>query len=401
MQAAAVLWHVSELTDEPIFLGGVGLVQLIPLIVFSLLAGVTADAVNRRRLMFFTQGIIAILSTSLGILTLLGLDSIPAIYAILFLSSAFWAFDEPAQESLVPNLVPHDALTNAFSFTSIAVKSGAILGPSLAGLILARYGIAYAYFLNALSFMAVIASLLLMGPVEQVIDERISGLRELFNPTSLVTSVWDGLRFVLNQPIILSSMLLDGFAMLFGSVTALLPIYAKDILGIGVEGYGILLAAPSIGAAIVAVALSFVNRIHHQGRILLLAVGAFALSAIVFGLSHSFILTFIALFMTGLTDTVSQVLRNTIRQLQTPDHLRGRTVSINQIFFAGGPEMGQLEAGLMAQLFGPVVAVVSGGIGVLIVTGGIALRFPELRRYRGDEAFAAGTTQAKPSQLAR
>jgi MFS family permease len=352
-------------------------------------------------LMFLTQGIIAILSTSLGILTLLGLDSIPAIYAILFLSSAFWAFDEPAQESLVPNLVPHDALTNAFSFTSIAVKSGAILGPSLAGLILARYGIAYAYFLNALSFMAVIASLLLMGPVEQVIDERISGLRELFNPTSLVTSVWDGLRFVLNQPIILSSMLLDGFAMLFGSVTALLPIYAKDILGIGVEGYGILLAAPSIGAAIVAVALSFVNRIHHQGRILLLAVGAFALSAIVFGLSHSFILTFIALFMTGLTDTVSQVLRNTIRQLQTPDHLRGRTVSINQIFFAGGPEMGQLEAGLMAQLFGPVVAVVSGGIGVLIVTGGIALRFPELRRYRGDEAFAAGTTQAKPSQLAR
>jgi MFS family permease len=400
MQTAAVLWHVNELTDEPIFLGGVGLVRLIPLLVFSLIAGATADVVNRRRLMLITQSIIAVLSTLLGTLTFLGLDSIPVLYIIISLSSAFWAFDNPARQSLIPNLVPRETLTNAFSLASIAGKFGAIAGPALGGLVLARWGIAYAYFLNAVSFLAVIVALLLMGSVEQAVDERVSELKDILNLPSMLTSVQDGFRFVLNQPVILSSMLLDGFAMVFGSVTALLPIYTKEILGVGAQGYGILLAAPSIGAATVAVILSFVKQIYHQGRVLLLAVGAFGLSAMVFGLSRSFTLTFIALALTGLTDTVSQIIRNTIRQLQTPDHLRGRTVSINQLFFAGGPEMGQLEAGLMAQLFGPVVAVVSGSIGVLLAAGGIAIRFPELRRYQGDEAFVAGTTQVEPSQSA-
>jgi MFS family permease len=398
MQTAAVLWHVSELTDEPIFLGGVGLVGLIPLLVFSLIAGATADVVNRRRLMLITQSIIAILSTLLGVLTFLGMDSIPVLYTILFFSSAFWSFDNPARQSLIPNLVPRDTLTNAFSLASIAGKFGAIAGPALGGLVLAQWGIAYAYFLNALSFIAVIIALLAMGPVEQEADERVSELRDMLNPSALMSSVKDGFSFVLNQPIILSSMLLDGFAMLFGSVTALLPIYAKEILKVGAEGYGLLLAAPSIGAATVAVVLSFVKQIRGQGRLLLLAVGVFGISAMIFGLSRSFTLTFITLAMTGLTDTVSQIIRNTIRQLQTPDHLRGRTVSINQLFFAGGPEMGQLEAGLMAQLFGPVVAIVSGSIGVLIAVTGITIRFPELRNYQGDEAFVAGAKQATPSQ---
>lgn len=400
MQAAAVLWHVNELTSEPIALGGVGLVRLLPLLIFSLIAGTIADIVNRRRLMLIMQGVLAILSTILGVLTLIGLDSISVLYTLVGLSSAFWAFDNPARQSLIPNLVPHETLTNAFSLSSIAEKFGAIVGPAIGGLVIAKFGIAYAYFFNAVSFLAVIIALILMGPVSQAKDNQVSELRDIFNLSSLVTSVGDGFRFVLNQPVILSSMLLDGFAMLFGSVTALLPIFTKEILGVGAEGYGLLSAAPSIGAAAVSVVLSFVKQIQQQGRILLLAVGAFGLSAMVFGLSRSFTLTFIALAMTGTTDTVSQIIRNTIRQLQTPDHLRGRTVSINQLFFAGGPELGQLEAGLIAQLFGPVFAVVSGSIGVLIAAGGIAMRFPQLRRYQGDEAFVAGGSQLGSSKSA-
>jgi MFS family permease len=395
MQTAAVLWHIKQLSSEPIALGGVGLVRLVPLLVFSLIAGATADVVNRRRLMIITQSVIAVLSTILGVLTIIGLDSIPVIYAIISLSSAFWAFDNPARQSLIPNLVPRESLTNAFSLSSIASKFGSIVGPAIGGLILAKWGIAYAYFFNALSFLAVIYALMRMGSVEQTADEQISELKDILNVSRLIASVRDGFRFILTQPVILSSMLLDGFATLFASVTALLPIFAVDILNVGPEGYGLLTAAPPIGAAVVALILSFTKRIRHQGKTLLLAVGGFGLSAMLFGFSRSFALSFLALALTGGTDTLSQIIRSTIRQLQTPDHLRGRAVSIAQLFFAGGPELGQLEAGAMAQLFGPVIAVVSGSILCLIASVGIAIRFPELRRYQGDEAFAAGSSQVE------
>jgi MFS family permease len=395
MQTAAVLWHVNELSSEPIALGGVGLVRLLPLLIFSLIAGSIADVVNRRCLMLTMQVILALLSGILGLLTLIGLDSIAVLYSLVGLSSAFWAFDNPARQSMIPNLVPREILTNAFSLSSIAEKFGSIVGPAIGGLVIAKFGISYAYFFNALSFSAIIFALILMGPVPQIKDDHISDLRDIFEPSSLATSVQSGLRFVLKQPVILSSMLLDGFAMLFGSVSALLPIFAKEILGVGVEGYGILSAAPSVGAAVAALVLSFFRQIRNQGKILLMAVGFFGLSSLTFGLSRSFLLTFIALALTGVTDTVSQIIRNTIRQVQTPDHLRGRTVSINQLFFAGGPELGQLEAGLMAQLFGPVFAVVSGGIGVLIAASGIAIRFPELHRYQGDEACIVAGSQVE------
>jgi len=397
MQTAAVLWHIKQLSSEPIALGGVGLVRLVPLLVFSLIAGATADVVNRRRLMLITQSVIAVLSTCLGVLTLFDMASIPVIYAIISLSSAFWAFDNPARQSLIPNLVPRDTLTNAFSLSSIASKFGSIVGPALGGLVLAKWGIAYAYFFNALSFLAVIFALVRMGTVEQAADDKVTEIKDILNVSSLMASVRDGFRFVLSQPVILSSMLLDGFATIFATVTALLPIFATDILGVGAEGYGLLSAAPPTGAAIIAIFLSFTKQIRNQGRTLLLAVGGFGLSAMLFGLSRSFALTFIALALTGATDTLSQIIRSTIRQLQTPDHLRGRTVSINQLFFAGGPELGQLEAGVIAQLFGPVIAVVSGSILCLLAAAGIAIRFPELRRYRGDEPFTAGGSQVEPS----
>lgn len=390
MQTAAVLWHVNELSGQPIALGGVGLVRLIPVLVFSLIAGAVADLVNRRSLMLLTQSVLAVLALLLGILTLRGIDSIAVIYLILALSAAVSTFDLPARQSLVPNLVPRETLTNAFSLTSIAYQFGSIAGPAVGGLVLANLGIAYAYFINAISFGAVIIALILIGHVPQEKIEEATFARNARRP-AFWQSVRTGLNYVFNQPIILSSMLLDFFATFFSEAVTLLPIFAKDILGVGAEGYGILVSAPSVGAGLMALILSFIPTIRKQGPILLTAVIGYGLATVLFGLSRDFALTFFALMMTGSMDSLSAIIRNTIRQIQTPDNLRGRMTSINQIFFMGGPQLGEMEAGIVAQLISPTFSVVTGGIGCLLAVIGIALRFPQLRRYQGDEPVIAGS----------
>jgi MFS family permease len=202
------------------------------------------------------------------------------------------------------------------------------------------------------------------------------------------------MRFVGHQPIILSSMLLDFFATFFSSASFLLPIFAKQILGVGAIGYGWLVAAPAIGAGSVATVIALHARpIRRQGGVLLTAVVGFGLATVVFGLSRQFWLTLAALVLTGATDAVSTIIRNTVRQLQTPDRLRGRMTSVNQLFFMGGPQLGELEAGLVAQWLGPVFSVVSGGIGCLLAAALIAARFPQLGRYDGAEVGAAGPAE--------
>jgi MFS family permease len=387
MQAAAVLWHINTLSNQPIALGGVGLVQIAPVLLLSLVAGVTADSLDRRRLILLTQSSLAALAGLLGWMTLRGTASIPAIYAIIAISAAVLAFDAPARQSLIPNLVPARALTNAFSLSSIARHFGAVLGPTVGGIILASFGVGYAYLLNAISYLGVILALVLMGPIPQHTTVHTPvGPKQ----TALRRSALDGLRFVRSQPIILSSMLLDFFATFFSSATYLLPIFATEILASGPQGYGWLVSAPSIGAGLVALWLAFRERIRSQGPVLLYSVGIFGLSSILFGLSRSFWLTFAALALNGAADGVSTIIRNTIRQLQTPDHLRGRMTSVNQMFFMGGPQLGELEAGLLAQWIGAPLAVVSGGVLCLLTLGGITVRYPQLRRYSGDEPIRAG-----------
>lgn len=384
MQTAAILWHIRTLSDQPIHLGIVGLVNLLPVLFFSLLAGTVADSFNRRRLMFLSQSAAALLAAVLAWYTQTGQDSLLLIYAITALTSSVIAFDIPARQALVPNLVPRDVLTNAFSMNSIAYETGSITGPALAGIFIAQIGVASAYWFNTLSFGAVIVALILMGPVEQ--DNQGGQLRQA-HPGYMLGSVVEGLKFVFHQPIIFSSMLLDFFATFFSSATFLLPIFAQDILRVGPEGYGWLLAAPSIGAGLVALSLSFVSKINRQGQRLLLAVVGFGLATILFGVSVSFPLTFLALALTGATDGLSMIIRNTIRQIQTPDRLRGRMTSVNQMFFMGGPQLGELEAGLAAQFLGAPAAVITGGLGCLLAVAGVAWRFPQLRRYDGSREY--------------
>jgi MFS family permease len=385
MQLAAILWHISEISSQPIALGAVGLVNILPVLVFSLLAGVFADSVNRRRLMFFTQASMALLAIMLGWATLSHLDSLWLIYLVTAATASVSTFDLPARQSLVPNLVPETDLANAFTMTSIAFQLGSIAGPALAGLVLANFGIGYAYLLNGVSYLAVVLALVLMGHVEQELAVR--GPRRDIRSTlhGWRSSVSEGLSFVAHQPIILSSMLLDFFATFFSSATVLLPLFSKEILHVDVVGYGWLVAAPSVGAALVALLLAFAREIRRQGLLLLAAVAGFGVATVVFGLSKTFWITYAALVLTGATDGFSTIIRNTVRQLLTPDRLRGRMTSVNQIFFRGGPQLGELEAGLLAQVFGPIVSVVSGGIGCILATVWVWRSYPELVRFQGDE----------------
>jgi len=393
MQSAAILWHVNQLNPQPIALGAVGLARVLPVIIFSLMAGVAADTFNRRRLMFLTQSSLAVLSAALGLLTWVGLDSLAVVYVVVALLAGIATFDLPARQSLVPNLVGREDLTNAFSLTSIAFQMGSIAGPAIGGIVLAHLGIAYAYWINALSYLAVIVALFRMGDVPQ--ERQATDGLSAGGPATLLRHVLEGLRFVRSQPLILSTMLLDFFATFFSSATALLPIFAREILRVGAIGYGWLVAAPAIGAGSAALFVATRRQIPSQGRTLLVAVAGFGLATIVFGLSRSFWLTFAALALTGVTDGISTIIRNTIRQLRTPDVLRGRMTSVNQIFFMGGPQLGELEAGLVAQLWGAPLSVVTGGIGCLLAVIWVRLRYPQLIHYRGTEPVLAGAVPAE------
>ena len=382
MQLWALLWHIRALSDQPIVVSGIGVVRFLPILVFSLGAGLVADLFDRRAIMAITQTSMALVALCLAWLTVTGQIRVWHIYLLTAIQAVAVSFDLPARQAMVPNLVPHDVLPSAFSMQSIAFELGAIIGPALSGLVIGYMGQYAVYLINAVSFLAVLAALLLMGPVPQ---PSALSKQKAFTMTSLT----DGVNFIWKRPIILSSMLLDFFATFFSSANTLLPFVARDILKVGPVPYGWLSAAQSIGAVSAGLVLSQRTAIRRQGALLLGAVGVFGLATTLFGLSRSFILTMIILILVGAGDSVSTIIRNTVRQMQTPDAMRGRMVSITQIFFSGGPQLGEIEAGLAAQAFGTPVSIVIGGIGCLLVTGLIAWRWPQLRRYNGDEPLLA------------
>jgi len=385
MQNAALLWHVSLLVSperKGLALGLVGLVRVVPVVFFSLISGVVADAWDRRRLMLFTQLAATLVAAALGILAFRGLSVVWPIYLLAALGAAVGAFDLPARNALVPSLVPREHLPNAISLNTIMFQTASVMGPSLGGVLIAASGVGWVYVANAISFFFVIVALLMMRdvPPKQAAE---AGSR---NDVSLHAAL-EGLRFVFRSPIIRSTMLLDFFATFFSSATALLPIFAQDILRVGAKGYGWLYAAPAVGAVVTsAIMVPMTERIERRGPTLLWAVAGYGLATVVFGLSRSFWLTFLCLALTGATDTVSMVIRNIVRQLETPDRLRGRMTGVNMVFFMGGPQLGELEAGAVANWLGAPFSVISGGIGCLVATGWIAGATPALRHYSRDSA---------------
>jgi MFS family permease len=382
MQISALFWHIRSLTGEPnpLALGGIGLARILPIIVFSIVSGPVADAYNRRRILFITQSLLALIALALAILTITGRITLWHIYALTALQAATIAFDLPARQAMIPNLVRPKDLPNAFSMQSIASNTGSVIGPMLSGVVIATLGQGYTYFFNAVSFLAVIIALVLIGPVAQE-TRKTAGLN--------LSAVKDGFRFIFTRPMILSSMLLDFVATFFASANTMMPIVARDILKVGEVGYGFLSAAQPVGSVLAALVISQLHTLRRQGPVFLWAVVIFGAATVLFGITHTFIPALLALVLIGAADAVSTIIRNTIRQLQTPDNIRGRMTSINQLFFQGGPQLGEVEAGLVAQLFGVPFTIISGGIGCIVGMFLIIRKWPQLRTYNGDEPIPA------------
>jgi MFS family permease len=385
MQLWALLWHIRELTDQPIALGGIGLARILPVLAFSLIGGALADTVDRRKVLFVTQTVMALTALALAWLTFREAVTLWQIYLLTAIQAVAVSFDLPARQALVPNLVPPEDLPNAFSMQSIAFQVGSIAGPALSGLVIAYWGLSYAYLINAVSFAAVIGALGLIGRVAQQVRPGVQARLDL-------GSIAEGLRFIFSQPIIFATMILDFFATFFSSANTLMPIFAKDVLHVGAVEYGWLSAAQSIGAMLAALVISQLDEIRRQGPVFLVSVVGFGLATIAFGLARTVPIAMLSLMMVGASDSVSTIIRNTIRQLQTPDYLRGRMTSVNQLFFMGGPQLGEVEAGVVAQLFGAPFAVVSGGIGCILAVLWTVRRWPQLRTFNGDEPVRAGAT---------
>jgi MFS family permease len=378
MQTAALLWHVSLLAPpgwKALALGMVGLARLAPILVFGLLSGLLADVVERRRLMLWGQIVMMLAAATLALVTAGGLASILVILCVAGVGTAASGATAPARQALIPNLVPREHWPNAIALSSIVSQTASVVGPALAGAALALAGPAAVYALNAVSFLAVIAALLLMRGIPPIPPAERGAVS--------LRALGEGARFVFGAPLLRSTLLLDGLATFFCSATALLPIFAQDLLQLGAREYGWLYAAPSVGAVVASLAMvRFADRIGRRGVVLLWAVAIYGMATVIFGLSRAFWLTFLALAVSGAADTVSAVLRNIVRQTETPDRLRGRMIGISMVFFMGGPQLGEFESGVAAQWLGAGIAVTAGGVASVLTTAWIAWRTPALRAYR-------------------
>ncbi|HEV2764409.1 MAG TPA: MFS transporter [Pyrinomonadaceae bacterium] len=387
MQFVAINWHVYVLTKSSVALGMVGLSRVLPIIVCSLVGGVVADAVDRKRLMLATQGVMLLSAAALAAVTAAGLEQVWPIYALTAAGAAAQAFDNPARQAMLPALVPVRDFPNAVSLGFLAFQFATVTGPVLAGLMLANYGPEWVYTANAASFLAVVVALLLIRTSGRAApDEGGEAARGLS-----FEALKEGLRFVWRTPVIVQTMTLDFVATFFASATALLPIFAAEILRVGERGYGILSAAQAAGAVLAGLWMARRGEWARPGAWVVGSVAVYGAATLLFGVSRVFWFSFLMLAVSGAADTVSTVIRQTIRQLITPDRLRGRMTSVNMIFFMGGPQLGEFEAGLLARAVGAPLSVVLGGVGCLVAVAVALLKAEELLRYRipkGEEARA-------------
>lgn len=378
MQVVAVAWQTYILTGSALSLGLIGLSRFIPVILFSLVGGITADRYDRRKVMLYSQIAMSAVSLYLAYKTSNGTITANLIYLMIAANSLAGVFDTPARQSIVPLLVPKVQFVSAVSLMTTMWHTAIVLGPTISGFIIASYGVTSVYILNAFSFVVSIFTLLLMKKGGREVETRSS-----FS----LGAVKEGLRFVFKTPLMYSSMLLDFFATFFSSATVLLPIFAKDVLHVGPQGLGFLYAAPSLGAISGGLFMSSFSKVNKQGRLLICGVLIYGLATFLFGFARNFLIALVILYFTGLGDVISTIIRNTIRQMSTPDHLRGRMVSVNMIFFMGGPQLGEVEAGILAASIGAPLSVSIGGLGTIAAVLLITHFVPKLRNYQGHEVI--------------
>ncbi|MGB5371648.1 MAG: MFS transporter [Flavobacteriaceae bacterium] len=378
MQFIVIEWQVYSLTKDPLSLGLIGLMEIIPAIVMALFAGHIVDQNEKRNLL--VKCIFGFSVISLG-LFIISLPSVVAqtetktilysIYLLVFIGGIVRAFLGPTVFSLLALIVPKKVYPNAATWSSTTWQLASVLGPALAGFSIGWIGV---HWSMCLVFFFSLMALIALSQISR---------KPILNPKlgeAVIDSLKEGLRFVFGTKAILGALTLDMIAVLFGGAVALLPIYAQDILQVGAEGFGILRAAPAVGAALTMLGSTRFPLHRAAGKKLLLAVFAFGICMIVFGLSTIFWLSVIALFLSGAVDGISMVIRQTILQLKTPDHMRGRVASVNSMFVGSSNELGAFESGLTAKYMGTVVAVVFGGCMTLATVGLTAIFSPSFRK---------------------
>jgi MFS family permease len=390
MQSVAVGWQVYDLTHRPLDLGWVGLAQFLPAISMSLVAGQTADRFDRRSIVRVCQLVQACGSVLLWFAASRPLASAAPIYAILVLLGTARAFQAPASQALLPSLVPAEHFPNAVTWSHSARQVATIAGPAIGGLAYDWAGGAsgvYAACAVLLSVAAIMTSLIRPGTAK--LERRASNIDTLLA----------GVRYVFANKIVLGCISLDLFAVLLGGAVALLPIYARDILHTGPRGLGLLRTAPAMGAALMGGLLAYRPLKKRAGGTMLAAVAIFGLATIAFGVSKTFAISLIALFVTGAADMVSVVIRLTLVQLSTPSEMRGRVSAVNMAFINASNELGEFESGVTAALWGAVPAVIIGGVGTCVVVGVWTWMFPELRKLEQLSALPAPEASTDPATL--
>jgi MFS family permease len=373
MLAVAVGWQIYGITHRPFDLGLVGLAQFLPGILLFPIAGHTADRVPRKSILQACMAGYALVALLLSIFTVRAFTSVYPIYLVLLLNGTARTFSMPASQALLPTLVAEEHFQAAVAWGSSAFRTASILGPVAGGLVygatgspLPVYGFAAAAYLAAFVLYSRVRAKAIVQP---------GGVGA---PASKM--IWEGMRYVWNNKFVLGAISLDLFAVLLGGAVALLPVYAREILSVGALGLGLLRSAPGLGAIVTALLLARHPLGRRQGAIMLWCVLGFGVFTIVFGFSRSVLLSLVALALTGAFDMVSVVVRSTMVQLRTPDHMRGRVSAVNMIFIGASNEVGQFESGITAQWFGTVPAVVLGGIGTIAVVASWTWLFPELRQ---------------------
>ncbi|MFN2201965.1 MAG: MFS transporter [Caldilineaceae bacterium] len=392
MQLIALNWNVYALLRETsatvnvfgaeinlnasaLGLGGLSLARVLPIFLFAVPGGLLADMVNRRRLMMVTQSCGMLIAATLAFASLTGRATVPILYLAAAASGTVVALESPARESLLPNLVPRAHLLNAMSLYTMLITIGTIVGPLVAGVLADAASLGLVYALTALLFLPALVTLASMhDPAQDRLPKQQLGLRD----------VAQGFRFTYRTREIWGTMMVDFLATVLGSARTMLPIVAGDLLGVGAAGYGLLATAQPVGSVLAGTTVSLRRDILRQGLVFLVCVATYGAATALFGLSTVFVLSYLLWGATGAADTVSSIIRGTIRQSLTPDDLRGRMVGVNMMFYSGGPQLGEVRAGLVAAAFGAPFAIVSGGVSVLIVVVVAAWRSPRLRTYKSE-----------------
>lgn len=388
MLNAALAWQVYDISGSAFQLAMLGLARFGPSLGLTLVGGAVADGHDRRRIAMVAQLAPLITSVTLFLLTVSNAVELPIIYGLVLFVAIASSFENPARQAFLPQVVTRETFANAIVVSSTLQSFAFVTGPAVGGLLIGLVGVDGAYAAHTVLILISIVTLVFLKLREQ------DGARRAVS----LAAIKEGVQFVRHRQVLLGAMTLDMFAVILGGATALLPIYAKDILKVGGLGYGILFASLDAGALLMSVALIFLPPIRNAGRALLVTVALFGLGTVVFGLSRSIYLSIATYMFIGMADQVSVVLRQTTVQLSTPDDLRGRVSSVNSLFIGASNQLGAVESGLVASVTNATFAVVSGGLGCIAVVGAVWAKMPDLRNYRISRTGAPPSSAEEPGE---